>query len=249
MIVYMMKLLLTALLITGSAAQANTTKISQERRVRIGVIDTGIDLAKYPYLLRYMCRGNMHKDLTGNGIKDVHGHGSNIAALIASKINPDKSCLVIIKYWHDGEAQKTPVNEAAISAVEVALAAGVRYLNMSSDGMSYFPKERLLLNKFVRAGGKLVVAAGNGQTLIDKSGTRRVPINLGAECTVYPACYKLDRPFAIVGGLGLTSSNYGGPVNQYRPAISQSAFGTGSMSGTSQAAANYTGDLVRKDYP
>ena len=54
-----------------------------ENRVRVAVIDTGIDSE---LATPYLCKDG-NKDFTGKGMKDVSGHGTNIAGIIAKKIN------------------------------------------------------------------------------------------------------------------------------------------------------------------
>lgn len=221
-------------------------------KVRVAVIDTGIDTYRYPKLKEYMCDSG-HKDLTGTTILDVHDHGSNVASLIAQSINPKKACLVIVKYWHMNDDNKKS-NENFIKALEYVKELNTDYVNISIQGESSYTKERELLETIKRNGTKIIVAAGNGKYKFTyfpngKVSSSLQPINLKEDCRIYPACYQLGHNFFVVTANDLKFANFGYPAIYKESGFAQAAFGTVKMSGTSQAAAIFTGKFVGSDHP
>jgi subtilisin family serine protease len=225
--------------------------LAQDGKIRIAVIDTGINqYAKVKGLpLRdYMCESG-HTDLTGKGIEDINGHGTNIAAIIAEGMNPAKQCLVIIKFYHNKEHEDTLFKDKINSykywyyaritenGLIAALRADVSYINMSQSGGSFFPKEERLLREFIASGVTVVVAAGNDN------------LDLSKACVAYPACYNIkNKRFKVVANYTWTDraymSNYNGPVNARENGMSVYAGGK-ILSGTSQAAAVHMSRIIR----
>ena len=213
------------------------THAAEHRKV-VAVVDTGMPPA--PAITKYLC--NMtHYDLTGFGITDHHGHGSNIAFIIASRMNIKTHCLLIIK-WYDTD--KTSVDGQVLSNAVRAYSAVLdqvrpAYVNLSLSGGSYFSYESNVLKGLLQTGSTIIVSAGNDY------------LNLDNNCISYPACYNISSSrFHVVGARNqLTGSiepysNRGRVVTDYESGNS-CTFNT-CYSGTSQAAAFLTGRLTSR---
>jgi subtilisin family serine protease len=203
-----------------------------DRRVRVAVVDTG-----YPQgapgraLSRYMCDTG-HLDLTGNGLRDTHGHGTAMLQILSEYVSPATHCLAVIKYsgGYGGSGGGISL------AIDHAMAIGAAYINISSNGSGYDAAEYASLRRAVAAGIVVAVAAGNEGS------------DLSTQCDTYPACHRIAaRNFIVVGnyyesGARVPSSNYGGPVNCR--AVGVNTYGG---SGTSQATAMCLGDKIQHD--
>lgn len=211
------------------------TKI--EQRQVIAVIDSGADF-DHPDLKSFFCDGG-HRDFTGMGLNDTYGHGTHIASLIVNGLDPKKYCIIILRYWKPNEGSDNFDNE--IRALIWAGKQGAILVNFSSGGPYTDDTERRAIRDLVMSGTKVVVAAGNNGR------------DLGKRCDYNPACAFSGEGFYVVENLNnmkvrTPSSNYGGPVNASAPGLSQ--YGAlpggkrGTMSGTSQAAANFSNKLL-----
>lgn len=206
----------------------------KESRIKIALIDTGIILSAIP---QEMLCADEHFDLTGQGIADYHGHGTTDALIIASQMDATQHCLMIIKFYNtSGQDINNFPNE--LKAIELAIKYKASYINMSLGGFERSERERSLLKQALDAGIKVVVAAGNDGLDFYRVG-----------CNYYPACYDFRVPnFYVVasyeGNKRHHFSNYNGPVNAW-----ENGYRRGTppyvMTGTSQAAAAWTGRLVK----
>lgn len=227
----------------------------KQKRVMIAVIDTGLDEALMNK--SWVCPTG-HKDFTGNGLKDNHGHGTHISGLVdqyakdfiflknkkapadIDKVQIDY-CQIIVKYYDP----KVPHNDnlkATIKSFRWAIDQKVDIINYSGGGTSYSEEEKKLIVEALNKGIKVVAAAGNERSDIDKH-------------KYYPAMY--DSRISIVANLVsansrqvASSSNYGQSVNTYEIGTNVLSrlpgAGFGYMTGTSQAAAIKSGKLVRE---
>lgn len=197
---------------------------SKETRKVIAVIDTG--MPSTPSIKKYLCTDG-HRDFTGIGIRDVHGHGTNIVGLIIKGMNPKTHCIVILKFYHD----QTVNNVSAYSSYLWKLKPSM--INMSLAGPEFNPLEYSVLKALTQAGTVVVVAAGNDRQ------------DLSIDCNTYPACYKLgSKNFHVVGAPDLAASNYNGPVTDLDRGLYQCALNV-CFSGSSQATANVTAKLLK----
>jgi hypothetical protein len=205
------------------------TAYSIEMREKIAIIDTGINVA--PNEKQYICEDGLH-DMTGTGITDRHGHGNNIAHIIMANMKPTQ-CLIIIKYVDSQD--KGLMGKALLKALEIRPI----FLNLSVSGTDYDSTEHAVLSELVDS-TKIVVAAGNDS------------MNLNSEsCNIFPACYDFKKNFYVVGSKNAITgnpsafSNYGIQVKHYENGEYVYAGGK-TLSGSSQAAAIFTGKLIRK---
>lgn len=207
---------------------------SAETRKVVAVVDTGL-----PYnheLTPYLCKG-LQFDVTQSGIEDHHGHGTNVLGLIAKTMNNKTHCLTMIKWWDS--TRERPSLDTSRKRVEaysnILFDIKPAYVNLSLSGFDYNPTEYHTFKDLLKGGTVIVTAAGNDSQ------------NLNALCDVYPACYNIrNKNFHVVGALGANYSNYGGPVTDLLPGFNQCGMFGICFSGTSQAAANETAQLLKE---
>jgi len=193
---------------------------AEDRKI-VAIVDTGYS----PIYEKYLCQGYPLIDVTGTGPYDHHGHGTNVAGLILKGLNPKKHCLVFIKLYDPSAV------DLKLMYVEELVNIKPDYVNMSFEGNGYSVKEYRGLKYLADRGTKLIVAAGNEA------------IDLGKSCRIYPACHNIINNFYVVGTTDYYS-NYGGPVKYKAQGTNQCAGGP-CLTGTSQATANFTANLLR----
>jgi subtilisin family serine protease len=242
--------------VKNSEANIETPKKSPPKRnperFKVAVIDTGLDSSMMEE--SWVCRSG-HKDFTGSGLHDRHGHGTHISGLIDQYakdfiFGPNKNnryissvdteyCQIIIKYY-DPIAPGNNNLTNTIKAFRWAIDQGAHIINYSGGGLEPSESERRLVLEALNKGIKVVVAAGNEKSDIDKK-------------PYYPAMY--DKRMYVVGnktreGDVSGQSNYGDSVNTWEEGDSVysrlpgQSFGL--MTGTSQATAIKSGKLVRE---
>lgn len=202
---------------------------------KIAVIDTGIK--ENSPLKKFMCLDG-HKDFTGTGLDDAHGHGTNIAGIIARNIDPSRECIVVLKFYDPFNTQSSSENFNL--ALKEAVDQKVSFVNFSGGGQGSSEIELSLIEQLLKNGTVVVVAAGNDGK------------NLTEDCFYFPACYKVNnKNFHVVenvnNGIRVPSSNWGGPVTDKENGYQQDVEGI-VMTGTSQAAAVATSKLIRQYY-
>jgi hypothetical protein len=204
-----------------------------EKRVRVAIVDTGIKFNSQT--APYLCSDG-HADFTGYGLADLHGHGTNIAGLIARNLNNKTHCLTIIKYHHtDKESSRIGVYDGLIMAYKHVLNLNVAYLNLSLSGPAFDQDEHNHIKTILDSGTIVTVAAGNQK------------LDLSKACTIFPACYRFkNKPYYVVASFNGFFSNYGGPVNRYQNGVNQAWWGK-PMSGSSQACANQMAEILNRD--
>ena len=238
----------------GNKPQFKPIIFERKKKVLIAVIDTGID----PVVINKskICENGVY-DFSETGIEDRKGHGTHISGLIDQYAKNmtiqnyedikvlDKTeidyCQIIIKFFDPARSAADPL-KATIKAFELAISLNVDIINYSGGGNDPQYEERVVIEKALDAGIKIVAAAGNESANIDNY-------------PYYPAMY--DQRIFIVGNLVnaksrsiASSSNYGKSVNTWE--IGTKILSTlpgnvlGYMTGTSQATAIRSGKLVRE---
>lgn len=223
-------------------------------KVVVAVIDTGIDktLMSKPWVCNF---GN--RDFTDTTLNDVHGHGTHIAGIIEQyakgvvltnktpqQLDEAKAdfCIVVLKYY-DEKATGSKNMERTVEALKWAVDLKVDVINYSGGGVDPSYAEKVQIMRALKAGIKVVAAAGNERSDIDKN-------------KYYPAMYDAKH-IIIVGNLVnersrsiASSSNYGASVNSWEvgtDVFSRLPTGRyGYMTGTSQATAVKSGKIVRE---
>lgn len=188
--------------------------------VRVAIIDTGLSNA---YVKNVPLCDKGHKDFSGQGLNDTHGHGTNITGIIVENVNTSDYCLIIIKVYNF-DTHKNYL----VSALEYAATLNVDIINLSGGGQGPVEQERLAVEKILNKNILFVVAAGNDSS------------NLDSYCNYYPACY--DKRIIVVGA-NKPYSNYGTPVHIIGNGDDVKGFGI-IMHGTSQATALHTVKLI-----
>lgn len=196
------------LLLLALATSLNVN--AYEARKRVVVIDTGYDIKS----LGNLACADGHADVTGTGMKDRHGHGTEMVDIIKTAVNPATHCITIIK-WYDVSMKGAAASVQTQHSAGAMAMAGRLYpaiINMSYSGEGGESEERAAFLFLLRSNARLVIAAGNDD------------LDLGHRCSIYPACYApFDPKVDVVGagkaqGLKSRSSNYGHPVRYWRDA-------------------------------
>ena len=158
---------------------------TKETRQMIMVIDTGIQVTRQ--IKPYLCSTGHKSFIFGHHpLEDYHGHGTNVAGLIAKGMDPKKQCLVIVKYWD--KDIKSNVVDLIKAALRYAIKLKPAYVNMSLGGPQASHWELEYLQILIKNGTKIAVAAGNDGKNLDQG------------CYYFPACYNLPvNNFRVVG--------------------------------------------------
>jgi subtilisin family serine protease len=204
------------------------------------VIDTGFDFKGKWDIQPKICPTG-HKDLTGQGLQDVNGHGTHIAGLIAKYAGDADYCLVIIKFFHN-DLVKGDTLQASIDAINHAVDQKVDIINLSMGGVGYSNSEYKAVKRALDDDITIIAAAGN-----EGKDFKKQPY--------YPALY--DDRIIVVAAVDkrmkrMPSSNYGVQVDAYE--LGENVLSTmphnsyGHLTGTSQATAIHTGKFVQHLY-
>ena len=218
---------------------------SAARKLTVAVIDTGFDMQstwpnadKNDLTQPKLCKTG-HYDFERNTttIKDIHGHGTHIAGLIAQHNEDTDYCLVIFNYYGSGDTM-----ESSLKAYRRAIDMRVDLINYSGGGNEKSSKECSLMKEALDAGIIVVAAAGNEGEDLDVH-------------PFYPA--NCDDRIKVVTsydkyGYRLPSSNYS--TKKYKTFKEQGynimSLGRNNtyalMTGTSQATARLSSQILRQ---
>lgn len=212
---------------------------SVETRQKICIVDTGIIMSEA--ISPYLCN-DKHWDFTGTGIKDIIGHGTNIAWIYKKYINKNTHCLKIIKYY---DANNLINYDQELQSLRQSLKDECSYVNMSFAGSGSSGQEKNILLDLLNNHIILGIAAGNGHVELKYN-----------SCEYYPACYNIKASgFHIIGSGNKQEpdwfSNYGEVITDWANGQTQCAGfnnygGELCMFGTSQAVPNFLGNLIKK---
>jgi subtilisin family serine protease len=215
----------------------------------IAVIDTGFgfkDLGHDAGLCNFG-----HKDFSGDGDEiydydtgdaipvDINGHGTNIVGIIDRYAkNADANyCIVVLKYYSENTFFKKNNLPPTVKAIRYATKIKADIINFSAEGPDPSREEEDAIKDFIDRGGTFVTAAGNGGLDLDNEKNHSYPAQ--------------DDPRVIaVGNLSKNgerhkTSNYGMDIKAWEIGEKISAYGL-TLTGTSQAAAVYSGKLIGK---
>lgn len=212
-----------------------------DNRLRIVVIDTGI--TKGQARAKSICRDTENRPMvfSGNPHKSPfwnHSHGINIINIIASKINKEKYCIISIRGFDD------PGDNFYVAALEMAgRFKNVVGVNLSIASGKFEPgqnpyqmREHAAITRLLLNGARVHVAAGN----IKHKMTFK-------KCKVFPACLAnyyhalgFTKFVVVESSTGWFSNKSESFKTEKRNGVKQ---GKPPLNGTSQATANYTGEV------
>lgn len=235
-------------------ARLDFSRDDKGKQIRVAVIDTGIS-SELLNNKEYCKTG--HKDFTGTGLQDDHGHGTHISgiidqyaknAILIQDVNgsqlKDKSanyCQIIIKFY-DSKASEISNLINTVKAIRWAIDQKVDIINYSGGGIAPSEDEKKAILEALNKGIKVVAAAGNeGAELVKHP--------------FYPAMY--DKRIYVVGYIVDSKSRKPGSMSNYGKSVTSWEVGQnimsrlpngqfGTMTGTSQATAVKSGKLVRE---
>jgi type VII secretion-associated serine protease mycosin len=189
--------------------------------VTVAVIDTGVD-PSHPQLVGKVLPGIDLLTNTPRGNFDCDGHGTEVASLIVARCNipnvgfcgaaPDATILPIRVLERSGDkADETDVLavDRIAKGVDIAVASGVRVINISLVVGADSPVLRQAIKRAVNRGVLIVAAAGNGHDSRRPSG----------DAPVYPAAYPGVMGVGAIEETGLRTneSRVGGWVDLMAP--------------------------------
>jgi len=167
-----------------------------DERNKIVLVDTGINLTEQ--LSPYICKDGhfgVYKPL-----QDENGHGSAIASLMSKYINRDKTCIISYRWISGYEGNESDLN-VVLHHLYKNYSKDIKIVNMSLGGPSRNNREKNVILNLISMGLKVVVAAGNENTDLDKT------------CNYFPACYEIkSHNFFVVTSKNTPLRNYGGPA-------------------------------------
>lgn len=209
-------------------------------QLKVAVLDTGLSLTD-PRFSGLLCESG-HKDFTGKGITDRHGHGTHIAGLIKRNAGDTDYCLLIVKFYDDTAPGFVQVKRY-LAAIRYVIEQHADIVNLSGGGPEFQEDEYLMIRDAKNV--TFVVAAGNDGLDIDSPGAG-----------YFPASYGLSNVKAVgsVNRKGERSvfSNWGKTVQLWElgERVESDGIGQGNdlevETGTSQATAIATGKLIYK---
>jgi len=105
------------------------------------------------------------KSYSHEALQDTHGHGTQMAGLIAKYAKNADYCLIILKFYDPAIPSDNLANIR--KSIKYATSLGVDIINMSGGGVNYDEEERLVTIKALNKGITIVAAAGNERNNID----------------------------------------------------------------------------------
>lgn len=142
----------------------NVNPSTDARPVKVGVLDTGIDTT-HPDLQNF--NTYVHD---GAGAKDIVGHGTHVAGIVAAGINNNVGITGVVqcelnvwKIFGDKPYRGEYFVEELMyqRALNDARNSGMQVINLSIGGTVYSQTEAMLLKKLYNAGCVIVAAMGN----------------------------------------------------------------------------------------
>lgn len=231
--VLMTKLLITMfILLLVSVTNAN--------QIKVMIIDTGFDFKSKWTIFegsRIKLCDTGHKDFTNTSISDTNGHGTHVAGLIGKYAADSNYCAIIVKFFDLKSTTTTAQN--TLNALKYAIEQNVDIINYSAGGEVVILEECNLVKKALDQGILFVAAAGNNGS--DLNLKKYYPAMCDDRVLKISNINSTARAIATTSNFSEeTISVSGTDVVSTTPNESIS-----SKTGTSQAAAIYTGKLIK----
>jgi len=196
--------------------------------LKIAVIDTGINLTKFTGKVCKESKSFVEESWDYS----LDLHGTSVAGLLSQQFSDsDNHCILVLRVFDDAGGSEA---KSYLAAMEYALIAGAKFINMSYEGGYSSGSERKTIARLLAAGIKLFAAAGN-------SGR-----NLNSNCNAFPACYTGVTGVVATTLFGevLRFSNYHDKFLRVRG--DTMCYNKICMHGTSQATAIATGIAAKE---
>lgn len=209
---------------------------NNKKITRVAIIDTGLNVED-PRFKDHLCP-EVGEDFTGEGLTDIHGHGTHVAGLIKQYAGNVNYCLIILKYFSIKDSSSINTRQY-LSALDSLNKYHPDVVNLSVTGPVSMPEERAIITNLSKT--KFFVAAGNEGADLD------------LVCDAFPACYAKDlKNVTVVGNLNAKDSNHGSVVGLWINGTgvestypyTLDATGRHVLSGTSMSTAIATGKYI-----
>jgi len=137
-----------------------------ERKIRIAIIDSGIDLQSKEFAGRIDLNRSYNFVGSNGNIQDYNGHGTHVAGIIGAShaatsrilgVNPNAEFVILKAFTMYGFA----TTSSLLKALDAAIKAKVKIINASYGSNQYDPAQFEALQKVQQAGILFVAAAGN----------------------------------------------------------------------------------------
>ena len=206
------------------------------KQTRIAIIDTGLDLQD-PRFQNHLCKTGHKNFLPDEGRWDINGHGTHVAGLIKQYAGDADYCILVYRFYSEQDPGKHNLDREILSIKE-AIKNKATIINLSEGGPEFIEEEYLLIKNHPKI--TFVMAAGNDGKNLDIPGNE-----------YYPGSYFLPNE-KVVSSMGNNSmrSDFSNFSMKSEWEIGENVKSTlpfgrmGYMSGTSQAAAIFSGKLV-----
>lgn len=214
-----------------------TTKPKHDKKIVVMVIDTGIDYT-HPELARFI--PNEYKAPIYN---DYHKHGTHVAGLITHDACPEVQIIPCPAYpeFNPYLDQSKSAMQYELDCYRKAIELNVDIINQSGGGEETSDQERAIMTELEQHHIALIASAGNEHS--DLQVKKFYPASYHTEFNNIIAVMSVDN-----SGDRSPTSNWGSGLAEERGDVIFSTLphnSHGYMSGTSQAAANYTNKVIK----
>jgi subtilisin family serine protease len=223
------------------------------KTIKVAVIDTGFDfdsswknqnLKNFGLTYPKFCKSKFLNFSSSSNFEEFEGnfrgHGTHIAGLIAKNNEKVDYCITIYKYYSNKDTNNIGY---ILKVYRDLLEKDYDIVNYSGGGESYIKEECEILKELYKRGTVIVAAAGNKGEDLDQH-------------PFYPAsCGPYIRVIGNInpdGSLYKNSNFYSSKHKNFylRPGVEVTSLGVNDFilkhTGSSQATAIYTGELVRE---
>lgn len=201
------------------------------------VLDSGLDISDNRFS-QVLCKGNLHKDFTREGLVDTNSHGTHVSGLIKKYAENSSYCLIIVKYYSEKQTWKQNTQNY-LNAIEYSLSLNPNILNISSNGPNFEEREYLAIKSHPHT--LIIAASGNDKQNIDKEKT--YPASYPMKNIISVGCLSKDGKTICEEsnyGLSIKIWTYGEDILSTTPKNSYSK-----KTGTSMSTAIITGLIIK----